>query len=103
MFLSQRQEIFQSQLNQIPIFLNNEGKIGRYEEVLIGFSAHKLYVNGYNVSEIDGVEFFLGNPLYRRVLFSGKTWVLFFTTSFQRLEKGTSAEHTFLLDDEEAK
>ena len=62
LMLSQRQEFLDNLSVQIPVTPNPQGTFEMREEVLASARAEEMDTSGYEVSDLEDVEFFWANP-----------------------------------------
>ena len=104
LLLSQRQKFLNNHLARVPVTPNQQGTHEMRDEVISSVGAQDMDTSGYQVSDMDDVEFYWENdqldvdPVFRPGIdtpFSQK--------AFDDWEMGGSAENPILLDEEEDK
>ena len=99
---SQKQELLNNHLARVPVTLNQQGSHEMRDELLSSVGARDLDTSGYQVSDLDDVEYYWENDqLDVETVFIPGDDTPFSPTAFDHLEMGGSAENPILLDEEE--
>ena len=104
LLLSQRQDILDNHLARVPITPNQEGTMEMRGEVLSSVGAQDLDTSGYEVSDLEDIEFNWENDqLDLDAVFRPGIDTPFSPTTFDNLSMEGSVENPIVLDEEEDK
>ena len=105
LLFSQRQEFLDKHLAQIPITPNQQGTIEMREEVLASAGAQDMDNNGYELPDLEDIEFWENPEVELDAVFRPRIDTPFSTTAFKNLDKGEggSSKNPIMLDGEEDK
>ena len=104
LLLSQKQEGLNNHLARVPVTPKQQGKLAIRDEVLSSVGAQDMDTSGYQVSDLDYVEFYWENDqLDVDAVFRPGIATPCSPKAFDDLEMGGSAENHVLLDEEEDK
>ena len=104
LLLSQRQDFLDNHLARVPITPNQEGTMEMREEVLSSVKAQDLDTSGYEVSDLEDIEFNWENDqLDLDAVFRPGIDTPFSPTTFDDLSMEGSVENPIVLDEEEEK
>ena len=80
----------ENHLTQIPITPSQQGTFELREEVVASAGAQDMDTSGYDLSDLEGIEFFWENPQVELDVVFGRPGreTFFFTNSFQRFRDG---------------
>ena len=104
LLLSQRQDFLNNHLALVPITPNQEGSMEMGEEVLSNVGAQDMDTSGYQVSDLDDVEFYWENDqLDVDTVFKPGIDIPFSPSTFNDFKMGSLTENPILIDEEEDK
>ena len=105
LFLSQRQEFLDNHLPRVPITTNQQGTFEMREEVLSSVGAQDTYTRGYELSDLEDIEFSWEDPavdmdsVYRPGIDTPFSPSIFDDNGME----GSTAANLIIVDDEEDK
>ena len=104
LLLSQRQDLLQNHLERVLITPNRQGTMEMQDEVLSSVGAQDMDTSGYQVSDLEDIEFHWEDPdLNMDAIFRPGIVTPFFLSTFNNFEMGSMAENTILIDEEQEK
>ena len=104
LLMSQKQDFLNNHLARVPVTSNQGGTMEMRDEVLSSVGAQYKGTSGYQVSDLDEVEFYWEKDrLDVNAVFRPGFDTPFSPTAFDDLEIGSSAENPIILDEEEDK
>ena len=104
MLLSQRQDFLNNHLAEVRIAPNQEGTIELRDEVLLCVAAQDMGTSGYQMSDVDDVEFHWENDqLVINSVFRSGIGIIIFSSFLKTIEKGSLAENPIPGDVEQAR
>ena len=104
MLLSQRQDFLNNHLARVPITPNQKGTIEMREEVLSSVGAQDLDTSGYQVSDLEDIEFnWEDSQLDMDAVFRPGIDIPFSPTTIDDLSMEGTVENPILLDEEQDK
>ena len=102
--LSQRQDFLNNHLVRVSITPNQEGTMEMRDEMLSSIGPQDMDTSGYQVSDVDDVEFYKENDqLDVDAVFGPDIDTLFSPSTFNDVEKGSTGENPILIDKEQDK
>ena len=104
LLLSQRQEFLDNHLPRVPITPNQQGTFEMREEVLSSVGAQDMDTRGYEVSDLEDIEFYWEDPgaRYGRCLSTRNRYSIL-SIIFDDFQMGSTAANPIIVDDEEDK
>ena len=104
LLLSQRQDFLDTHLARVPITQNQEGTLEMRDEVLSSVGAHDLDTSGYQLTDLENIEFNWENSqLVMDSVFTRGINTPFSSATFDDLSMEGSVENPIVLDEEEDK
>ena len=104
LLLSVRQDFFNKHLPRVPFTHNQEGTMEMRDEVLSSVGAQDMDTSGYQVSDLDDVEFYGANDqLHVDAVFRRSIDTPFSPSTFNNSEMGSMAQKRILVDEEQDK